>query len=351
MAIVERAGTDVRHLFDMEGTWLNSATYGLPPRVAWEAFARAADEWRRGLCGFDGWDRSVGRARAAFARMHGVAAHEVAVGSQVSAFVGLIAASLPPGSRMLCPAEDFTSVLFPFMAQEARGVRTELVPLERLADAIDGRTTMVAFSAVQSADGRVADLDAIAAAARHHDVFTVCDTTQASGWMPIDARRWDATICAGYKWLLNPRGTAYMAIADRLLDHVTPHAAGWYAAADPCGALYGGPLRIAPTAKRFDASPAWLSWVGAAPALEFIEGIGLGRIHEHDVRLANLLRDGLGLPPSNTAIVSLDVDSAVHARLMEAGVGAAGRDGRLRLAFHLYNDESDVERALHHLQG
>jgi predicted NodU family carbamoyl transferase len=37
---------------------------------------------------------------------------------------------------VLCAQEDFTSVLFPFLAQQARGLDLDLVPLERLVDAL-----------------------------------------------------------------------------------------------------------------------------------------------------------------------------------------------------------------------
>jgi selenocysteine lyase/cysteine desulfurase len=104
----------------------------------------------------------VDAARRTFARLHGVGAEDVAVASQVSAFVGLVAASLPPGARVVGAEEDFTSVLFPLLAQQERGVRVDVVPLDSLVDALDG-ADLVAVSAVQSADGRLADLDAIAA--------------------------------------------------------------------------------------------------------------------------------------------------------------------------------------------
>ena len=64
----------------------------------------------------------VGRrgARESWARLHGVAEADVAIGPQVSPFVGIVAASLEPGSRVLCAEEDFTSVLFPWLAQDLR---------------------------------------------------------------------------------------------------------------------------------------------------------------------------------------------------------------------------------------
>jgi selenocysteine lyase/cysteine desulfurase len=334
-----------RDLFAPERTYLNTATYGLPPRTAYEALLGAADEWRHGRTGFLGWDRSVGAARAAYARLAGVDAADVATGPAVSLFAGLVAASLPRGARVLCPEGDFTSVLFPFMA--APGIECELVPLERLAQAVDARHALVAFSAVQSADGRLADVAAIAAAARHHGARTLVDTTQAMGWLPVDHAGLDYVVAAAYKWLLSPRGTGFFWVRPELRDAVVPLAAGWYAGEDPTTSYYGAPLRLAADARRFDLSPAWLNWVGAAPAIELLADVGAAVIHEHDLRMANRLRAGLGLEPGDSAIVSvggLPEDAAE--RLEAAGVMAAGRGGALRLSCHLYTTEADVDRAL-----
>jgi selenocysteine lyase/cysteine desulfurase len=337
---------EAQALFSPETVWLNTASYGLPPRPAWEALQAAADEWRHGRCGFDGWDRSVGAARATWARLHGVAAADVAVGAQVSPFTGLVGTSLPAGARVLAAEEDFTSLLFPLLAQEARGVEVRLVPLEALAAAVDGSTDLVAVSAVQSADGRLADLDAIAAAARHHGARTFIDATQAAGWLPLDAGRFDYVACGGYKWLLGPRGPAFFYVAPERQEALTPHLAGWYAGEDPMSVLYGGPLRLAADARRFDVSPVWLSWVGLAPALSVLERVGIDAVHAHDLGLANAFRAGLGLPPGDSAIVSPELGEDAGERLRRAGVMAAGRGGRLRFSFHLSTREADVGRAL-----
>src|SRR5262245_56660299 len=116
----------------------------MPPRPAWEAVQCAQDEWRHGRTGFDGWDLSVGRSRACWARLHGVAEADVAIGPQVSPFVGLIAASLEPSATVLAAREDFTSLLFPLLVQEARGVPVRLVALDELAEAVDGSVDLVA---------------------------------------------------------------------------------------------------------------------------------------------------------------------------------------------------------------
>jgi selenocysteine lyase/cysteine desulfurase len=336
-----------RRLFSPEGAYLNTATYGLPPRTGYEALQAAADEWRHGRTGFEHWDRSVAAARASFARIAQVPASDVAIGSAVSLFTGLVAAALPAGARVLCAEEDFTSVLFPFLAQEARGVHVELAPLDRLTEALGARHDLVAVSSVQSADGRLADLDGLAAAAAHHGVRTFVDTTQSTGWLPLDCSRFDYTACAGYKWLLSPRGTAFFTIGPERREELLPLAAGWYAGEDVPDSYYGAPLRLAADARRFDLSPAWLSWVGAAPALALLADLGPEAIHAHDLRMADRLRAGLGLPPGDSAIVSVSglPDDAAE-RLADAGVMAAGRGGALRLSCPLYPTERDIDRAL-----
>jgi selenocysteine lyase/cysteine desulfurase len=255
--------------------------------------------------------------------------------------MGLVALSLPRGARVVACAEDFTSVLFPLLAQESRGVHVDLVPLDEVAGAVDSSTALVAVSAVQSADGRLADLDAIAATG----VPAFIDATQACGWLPLDASRFDYVACATYKWLLAPRGCAFMAVRQEAAERLTPHLAGWFAAETPA-ASYGGPLRLAGGARRFDVSPAWFSWVGQAASLELLERVGIAAIHDHDVALANRFRAGLGLSAGDSAIVSIRTGGGDVERLRAAGVMFADHGDLLRFSFHLYTGEADVDRAL-----
>jgi selenocysteine lyase/cysteine desulfurase len=332
-----------RRLFSPETIYLNAASYGLPPRPAFEALQAAADEWRHGRTGWHGWDRSVGEARATWARLHGVPASCVAVGNQVSSFAGMVALSLPRGARVVCAQGDFTSVLWPLLV--AAELEVDVVPLEDVPSAVRPRTALVAVSAVQSLDGRLADLDALVSAAAECGARTFIDGTQASGWLPLDAGRFDYVASSGYKWLLCPRGVCFMAIRPDAAEPLRPHLAGWYAGDDPFETNYGAPLRLASDARRFDLSPAWLSWVGAAPALAVLEDVGIEAIHSHDLALANRFRAGLAMPPGDSAIVSLPADG-LGAALREAGVMATEREGRLRFSFHLFNTEADVDRAL-----
>ncbi len=341
---------DALNEFDHVPGHLDAATSGIPPRVAVEAVRAATAAWAEGRVDGPETDDDVERARTAFARIVGAEPADVACGGAVSVFAGLVAAAVPAGGEIVVAAGDFTSVLFPMLVQERRGVRVREVPLERLVEAIDAGTSLVAVSAVQSRDGRVLDLEALARAADHHGAEVFLDATQGAGWLPIDARRFTYVSAGAYKWLLSPRGTAFLAARPEAVERLLPHTAGWYAAQDPWATCYGGPLRLGASAKRFDVSPAWIPYAGTAPALELVAQVGVATIGEYDLALAHRLRAGLDMPPSDSAIVIAEHPNAVE-RLARAGVRAAVRAGRARLSCHLPATADDVDRALEALTG
>jgi selenocysteine lyase/cysteine desulfurase len=334
---------EAQKLWSPSGIYLNTATYGLPSQPTWDAVQAALEDWHHGRTSYEGWNETTGRARALFARMVNVPVEDVVTGPAVSALVGLVAEALPDGARVLVPEGDFASLMFPFMVQADRGVETRVVPLDRVAEEIDERTDVVAASLVQSSSGAVLDLDAVIGAARAHDALVVLDAIQACGWLPFDASRADAVAVHGYKWLCSPRGSAFMYVRPELQAQMRPLNAGWFAGEDPYASYYGPPMTLASDARRFDTSPAWFSWVGTEAALQTLLDIGIDAIHEHDVGLANRFRAGLGLEPSDTAIVSTSADAS---RLEAAGIRAAVRAGGLRASFHVYNTEADVDAAL-----
>jgi selenocysteine lyase/cysteine desulfurase len=95
-------------------------------------------------------------------------------------------------------------------------------------------------------------------------------------------------------------------------------------------------------ARRLDISPAWLAWAGTVPALDLLGEVGVASIHRHDLGLANALRERLGLPRSDSAIVTVNTEGGLE-RPRAANIKASVRAGAVRLSFHLYNTESDVE--------
>lgn len=333
--------------------YLNAASMGLPTHGVVSAMTQDLAGWQAGTVGPGGYDAVVARSRAAFARLAGVDMARVAVGPQVSVLVGAVAAGLPDGARVLVPTGEFTSMDFPFRVHGDRGVQVEHVALDRLADAVRPGVDVVAFSLVQSADGALADVDAILAAARDAGTMVVADLTQSAGWLPVDADRFDVTVTGAYKWLCAPRGSAFATVRPEVLDRIRPVSAGWYAGQDVWASVYGPAMTLAGDARRLDVSPAWPVWVGTAPAVELFADLLRGdagtaaAVRAYGGGLADLVRVGLDLEPTGLPVLALpDPDGSRQAALEAAGCRVAARAGGVRLAFHLWNGEDDVDRVL-----
>ena len=324
--------------------FLNSSTYGLPPTFMFDALTERMGEWQAGTMDVPSFDQSVDRGRGAYADLVGVAVESVTMGGSVSALLGLVASAVPDGARVATLTGEFTSTTFPFAAQAARGVTvTELPADELIATAAD--YDVVTVSLVQSATGEVADVDGLRAAVAGTDTITVLDATQAVGWKVLDLGWADVTVAAVYKWLLAPRGTAWMSLSPRTSGAMTPHAANWYGGEDPWSTIYGLPLRLADDARRFDTSPAWFGALGSGLTLPWFAALDAAEVEGHRVGLANRLRAELSLPQRDSAIVSLPISGAAD-KLAAAGIGASVRAGAVRVGLHVYNTDDDVDHLL-----
>jgi selenocysteine lyase/cysteine desulfurase len=209
---------------------------------------------------------------------------------------------------------------------------------------------VVLASLVQSANGAVLDTDALRAGLAGADTLTVIDVTQAVGWKRLDLGWVDVTAAAVYKWLLAPRGTAWMSLSNRMSGLMTPHAANWYAGDEPWSTIYGLPLRLAPDARRFDTSPAWFGGLGSGLTLPWLASLDRDAVESHCLGLANRLRAELDLPLSDSAIVSLPIADAAD-KLARAGIRASVRAGAVRVGFHLYNTDDDLDGLVDALAG
>jgi len=162
-------------LWQPETVYLNTASFGLPPDPAFEALSAAQEDWRHGRVSWEHWTAVTDRARAEFGTLVKMRPENITVGANVSGLIAQIAAAVPDGANVLAPEPEFTSLLFPFLAQADRGVTVTVVPLADIAERVDADTDVIAVSAVQSSTGELADLDAITEAAVQHGALTVID--------------------------------------------------------------------------------------------------------------------------------------------------------------------------------
>ena len=325
--------------------YLDTATYGLPPRSVLAALDDAVAGWR-GRRDWFLWEDDAERCREVFAGLVGAAADEVALTTAVSVSAGVVAASLPAasGDNVVVHENDFASNLFPWSALAGRGVEVRALPLERLHEGIDERTALVAVSSVQSSNGRVADLEPL----KGSDTRVFVDATHSVGTLPVDVAGFDYVACSTYKWIPSPRGLSFVYIAPERLDEVEPWLAGWKSRRNWRGSYYGLPPDLADDARRLDTGLPWIVAAATRPALELIAELGVERIAEHNLALARRFAAESGLGEPDAPIVRVGVEDAdgTVARLEERGLKASVRANAVRLAFHFYNSDEDVDLAL-----
>lgn len=347
-----------RALFDYpaDRLYLDSATYGLPPKTTIRALQDALDGWRTGSADWqEDWDREGETCRRLLASMIGAGERDVSLQPAVSVASGLVATAVPDDSEVLLAEGDFTSVSYPFVAAARTGrIRWRAAPLERLAESVTAATSMVAVSVVQSADGRLADLASIRAACDRHSARLYVDASQSLGILPLDVETpcVDYLAVAGYKWLCCPRGTAWLYVRPEQHHEPWPVTASWRGGDEPYGRYYFDPdsgtdLPLANDAARFDVSLAWHAWVGARHSLETLTSFSDAERFRIGHDAASRFAERLDLRQPDAGIVVVPVRGGEEAlRVCEAeGIRVAGRAGKVRVAFHLYNTVDEAERA------
>ena len=247
-----------------------------------------------------------------------------------------------PTRRWSAFAGDFTSVLFPLLARSDLRVRL-VEDLDAVPGALRPSTALVAVSAVQSADGRVADLAALREAAARCGALTLIDSTQASGWLPLAAGDYDfvtagrvqvAAVPARQRVHDDPPGRAGAAAADR------PRMVRGRAA-------LGRAVRRAAPARRRRETPGPLTRLADLGGNRAGARVPRGARDRGDPR-ARRRRSPTGPGPRSgwsPAARRCSRSREPWTRRRSAAAGCASPPARVRCApsFHLYNSEADAD--------
>jgi selenocysteine lyase/cysteine desulfurase len=349
-----------RRLFPALGmhVWLD--TPAAPPAAApvGQALKTAVDRWASGDFAWTDWLDAGEQTRLLLAGLLGVSPSTVALLASTGEAAATVARDLPPGDIVIGDLE-YRSLLFPFVSAgdaDHRVLRaTSGAPGVRTRDviaAITKRTRIVVVSDVLSQDGHRLDLRRLREAADSVGARLFVDATQSLGALTFDYHRIrpDYLVVHGYKWLLTPRGAAFLVVRDSLVRDMRPLAPNVQNSAD--GKYFGGTLNLWPTAARLDTSPAWLSWVGARAALELLSTLDAHRVEDHCLDLASQFRvaaNDLGYraldPHGCSQIVTIEVPKPgkLTMPLRERRIRCLTQAGRMRVGFHYFNNSNDLE--------
>lgn len=346
-------------------SYLFTAAEGLVPTTALEATG-SYYRHKTDPVGGRAHHATVGAAvRERLARLHGSHRDDIGLlgnASQGSSAIYALIDWRPGDNVVLVTSEmEFPSVGLParkLVASEDVEVRIVnhrdwVIEPDDVLNAVDDRTRLVMASHVSYRSGFRLDIATIGESLKGSPTVFAVDATQSLGAIEVPASDCDFVFSTSGKWMLGPYGVGPFYWNRERQPDVAPSDIGWYSVVDDLA----DPYVLKPNAGRFEVgSLGWPAIYGLNAGLEIIEEVGVDAIERHIVDLAGELLNQLHefdvevITPEDPAlragIVSwLDADpTTTAARLAEHDVFVTGSSGRIRAAFHLYNDEEDVER-------
>lgn len=336
----------------MVNHYLDTATYGLPSTAVVEASESALRSWAAGTADWiQDWDKLGDSSRLSLSSLIGCDVTSVALMPSASVAVAHVAWGLQPGSRVVAPAHEFSSVVFPFLERERvhRDIVVHLVESASMLTVDLHENDLVACSHVDSGTGEKLDLGLMRGATLNAGASLLVDVTQSLGAQPQDPiwSQCDYVVGAAYKWLSCPRGVAFLVADPNGARKLPALAANWRGGRDPYASFYGPRMRLAEDARRMDVSLAWFAWVGASVALgEALRAprTGPGSV-AHARELMERLSAQIGLPTPDSQILTVPMEDPVAARgaLREAGIAVSARRNSLRVSIHRYNSSGDID--------
>lgn len=337
------------------------------------------------------------KVRAEAARLVGAEASDISLTMNTSTGLQIVAQGYPwnAGDEVLLPLGEFPSNSWPWKSLEARGVVVREVPLwdghragadalassapspsddpeGRILAAITARTRLVAASWVRFQDGLKLDLARLGAGCEALGVPLVVDGIQGAGTHVPDLRHVAAFATGGHKGLLTPQGIGFLWTAPAFRQQLVPSGT-WLSVED--GSNFRRPSTdlargwLADGRRLEPGGYPGLACAGFLESLRLLNAAGVASIAGHVLALEERLMRGLG-SLSEWSEESRRLGGLLEAgrlgailslhhrgrggdflmRLLQAGVSqgihASVREGYLRIAFHGFHTEADVDRIL-----
>jgi kynureninase len=355
-------------------TYLVSNSLGAMPRGVPDRLAEYVDEWAE--LGVRAWSRGwwnkpleVGNE---IAPLIGAAPGEVVMVPNVTIGQATVLSSLEysaPRDTIVMTELDFPSVRYVYDQLATRlGARILVVKsddgvridTDRVLQAIDDRTRLVAISHVLFRSAFIMDAEAICRRAHEVGALVSLDAFHSVGVMPVDVRRLGVDFLTGgvLKWLCGGPGGCFLYVAPDTSKRLTPALTGWQAHARPFA--FESEMTYADDAFR------WLTGTPVIPALyaasegpRIVRRAGVERIRGKSMRqTARLieLADARGYPvtaPRNPnergGTVAFDVPHGyeVSQALLASDVLVDYRpNAGIRVAPHFYTSDEELERVV-----
>src|SRR6266498_2961044 len=277
-------------------------------------------------------------------------------------------------NKVVTTALDFPSMEYIWDAQRELGARVEVVPsdngvavpLERICEAIDDETCLVALSHTSYRSSYRVQAAAIIERAHAKGALVLLDVYQSAGAMKLNAAKWQADFMIGgtIKWLCGGPACGYLYVRPELQTRLAPRLTGWVAHAAPFD-FANPPMRYDDSVRRFaQGTPSIPALYSVLPGLQIIDEVGVKTIRNESERRTQSMIDfvldkgwKVNSPldvnqRGGSVMVYVEDGATMVKRLAERKVFVDCRPGvGLRMSPHFFNTDEEVHEAMEILAG
>jgi len=313
----------------------------------------------------------------------GVDASEIALISSATEGINIILNGLPlqKGDEVITSLHEHPALNIPLLnLMKRKGIvirtfdpdrKTGLNNVKIINDLISKRTKLIFISHRTTTTGQLFPIKDIGELAKSKGTWFALDGAQAPGSMLIDVKEWnvDFYTFSSHKWVLAPRRTGVLYVRKEMQDVVCPVTVGAYS--DNGYNLKEGTLNFQPSAQRYEyGTQNELLYLGFHASLKFINAIGIGKIREHNETLSEKFYTEVKkiegcelLSPEEREYRSSMITFRIYGRSLNEVTGAMSKNNirvrpvgeadlnGVRISFHLYNDENDLDKAVESIKN
>lgn len=355
--------------------YVNSCSQGALSTDVEDAVHEWMHSWHESGSPWELWVEQVEILRSAFASSIGAHREEIAVTPSASAGINAIASALDfsgPRSDVVMGEFEFPTMAQVWLAQQRRGANIrwarasgDCLPVDAYEAVVDERTLIVPATHVSFKNGHKTDIAALTTLCHDRGAHVFLDDYQRTGSSPIDVHALgiDFMVTGCLKYLLAAAGVAFLYVRRDLIERLEPTITGWFGRVNPF-AFRIDQLDWPPRASRFESgTPPVPNAYAALGALELLDRIGYPMVGQQVERLVErywsaaqasgfVVRTPAEVERRGPLVVVQSLDApALVSRLAARGIVASCRGNGLRVSFHAYNNEADVDAVVTALEA
>lgn len=284
---------------------------------------------------------------------------------------------LDKGDCVAYADSEFPALVYPWLNQEKlKGIKNVMIPsmngqikIEDIENTIkDNKVKVLTISSVEFLGFRN-DLKSIGKICRDNNCFFVVDAIQSAGICPLNVKDFgiDFYSAGSQKWMMAPAGVGFAYISPEIKDKVDPTYVATSCVDYDFKNFLDYKLNFRNDGAAYENSTLnTLGMIGLVSSIELFLRLGVENILNHILKLQNLFIEEMkdtdfiiesNLEPvhrSNILIFShmdRSKNELIQKALENENIFIALREGFLRLAAHIFNNEEDILKLTNSLKS